>query len=145
MSQKQVVVIGLSHKTAPVQLRERFSVSPSKLPETLSAFTRATGLSSCVLLSTCNRTELYTLLSSMDGELSRVKQFLAEYHEIGMSEFERSLYVMSGEKGIEHLFKVASGLDSLVLGESEITGQVKQAYQVAHEEKRLEKALHLLF
>jgi len=142
---KSFVVIGLSHKTAPVQLRERFSVSPSKLPETLSAFTRSTGLSSCVLLSTCNRTELYTLLSSMDGELSKVKEFLAHYHEIDLSEFDRSLYVMSGEKGIEHLFKVASGLDSLVLGESEIAGQVKQAYQIAHEEKKVEKVLHLLF
>ena len=145
MNKKQIVVLGLSHKTAPVHLRERFSVSPERLPETLSAFTRFTGLTSCVILSTCNRTELYTLLSSMDGELSKVKRFFAEHHGVGVGGFDRSLYVMSGEKGVAHLFRVASGLDSLVLGESEIAGQVKQAYQTAHEEKKVGKALHFLF
>ena len=145
MSQRQLVVIGLNHKTAPVELRERFSVSPAKLPELLSAFTDYTGLASCVCLSTCNRTELYTLLPSLDGELERVKSFLAEYHKVERDQFENALYVHPGERGVEHLFKVASGLDSLVLGESEILGQVKQAYLTAHTQKRVEKVLHLLF
>lgn len=142
---KKIVVIGLSHKTAPVQLRERFAISPSKLPETLSAFTRFTGFPSCVVLSTCNRTELYTLLPSLDGELSKVKRFFAEHHGVALSDCDDSLYVLNGEKGIEHLFRVASGLDSLVLGESEITGQVKVAYEAAHKEKKVGKAFHLLF
>lgn len=145
MSQREIVVVGLSHKTAPVQLRERFSVSQAKLPEALSAFSRFTGLPSCVLLSTCNRTELYTLFSSLNGELAKVRSFLTAYHHVEKAEANGSLYVISGEKGVEHLFKVASGLDSLVLGESEIIGQVKQAYQSAQEEKKVEKALHLLF
>lgn len=145
MSQKRFAVIGLNHKTAPVALRERFAISPSKLPETLEAFTRSTGLSSCVLLSTCNRTEIYTLLSSLDGELSRVKEFLADYHNIREERFAKALYVKIGQEGVEHLFQVASGLDSLVLGESEILGQVKQAYQLAHAEGKAEKMLHLLF
>ncbi|MBI4436190.1 MAG: glutamyl-tRNA reductase [Candidatus Omnitrophica bacterium] len=145
MSQKQFVVIGLNHKTAPVELRERFAVTPSRLPVLLSAFGDYTGLASCVCLSTCNRTEFYMLLSSLDGELERVKSFLAEYHKIERGQFENALYVHPGERGVEHLFKVASGLDSLVLGESEILGQVKQAYLTAQAQRKLEKALHLLF
>lgn len=142
---KEIVVVGLSHKTAPVQLRERFSVSLSNLPEALSHFCRFTGLPSCVILSTCNRTELYTLLSSLDGELTRVRLFFSDYPKIEEAQFKEALYILTGEKGVEHLFKVASGLDSLVLGESEITGQVKQAYQIAHAQGRVEKRLHLLF
>ena len=145
MSQRQFVVIGLNHKTAPVELRERFTVSSSKLPALLSAFTDSTGLASCVCLSTCNRTELYTLLPSLDGELERVKSFLAEYHKVERDQFDNALYVHPGERGVEHLFKVASGLDSLVLGESEILGQVKQAYLTAQAHRKVEKALHLLF
>ncbi len=145
MNRKEVVVVGLSHKTAPVSLRERFSVVSSRLPEALSSFAGLTGLSSCVFLSTCNRTEVYTLLSSLDGELDRVKNFFASYHGIEKSQFEKVLYVRHGREGVEHLFKVASGLDSLVLGESEITGQVKQAYETAQKERRVEKELHLLF
>ncbi len=145
MSPMEIAVVGLNHKTAPVALRERFSVSPSNLPEALSAFTRTTGLSSCVILSTCNRTELYTLLPEVNGALGKVRNFLSEYHKVDEADFRSALYTKKGEEGISHLFRVAAGLDSQVLGESEITGQVKQAYQAAHAVRCVEKPLHLLF
>ncbi|MFH1857662.1 MAG: glutamyl-tRNA reductase [Candidatus Omnitrophota bacterium] len=145
MNQKQLVVVGLNHRTATVALRERFAVSQEKLPGALNAFKQRTGIPSCVLLSTCNRTELYTLVSRRNGELSRVKTFFADYHHVEPSSCRDALYVMSGEKGVRHLFQVASGLDSLVIGESEITGQVKQAYQAAQQARQVDKTLHFLF
>jgi len=145
MTETHIVTVGLNHRTAPIVLRERFSVSEKKIPESLSAFTAHTGNPFCVLLSTCNRTEVYTLLSKHNGGLSRIKSFFSDHYQVSLREFDPALYVFSGIDGVEHLFKVTAGLDSQVLGESEITGQVKQAYQIAHTEKKVERVLHHVF
>jgi len=140
-----LVVIGISHKTAPVELRERLSVSLSKLPEWFHALAESTGIASCVYLSTCNRAELYTALSSLDGELTRLRHFLGGRHGLTGKEAKERLYLYEGERAVAHLFEVASGLDSQIVGESEILGQVKQAYLTAQEAGRTNKLLHQLF
>ena len=142
---KRFVVVGVSHKTAPVELRERFSVSVPDLPQWFQALDRATGIGSCVYLSTCNRAEVYTALSSLDGELSQLCRFLGASHGWAGHEVKEEFYVYEGRRAIEHLFSVAAGLDSLVVGESEILAQVKQAYQVAQEAGRADREIHQLF
>jgi len=139
------IVVGINHKTAPVELRERFSVSLSKLPEWFQGIANATGLASCVYLSTCNRAELYTFLPSLNGEVSRLRQFLGTTHGLTEEETGERLYVYEGERAIAHLFAVVAGLDSQVLGESEILGQAKQAYLAAKEAGRANKPLHQIF
>jgi len=139
------VVVGISHKTAPVELRERFSVGLAHVPEWFRTLSEATGVVSGVYLSTCNRAEFYAFLPSLDGELTRLRRFLGESGGLTGSELKERLYVYDGERGIAHLFAVASGLDSQVIGESEILGQVKQAYQTAQEVGWADKRIHRLF
>ena len=113
---KEFVVVGVSHKTAPVAFRERFSVSVPDLPKWFRSLNEAAGIGSGVYLSTCNRAEFYTFLPSLDGTLTRLCRFLGNAQGLTEKELGESFYVHVGERAVEHLFSVASGLDSLVLG-----------------------------
>ena len=132
----EFLVVGLNHRTAPVEVRERLSLNKEQLPEALSAMNNhgASG----VILSTCNRSEFYTLDLSEDlsteGPLDgadRVKDFLVERFGISLLDVDRYLYVYRGYDCIHHLFRVASSLDSMILGEEQIIGQVRDAYETA--------------
>ena len=126
-----VVVLGLSHRTSPVELRERFAFSESAIPETL-ARVRSGGLAEeGVIVSTCNRVELYAAVARSDRQtLAGLREFLlrASRHEGSVAD---ELYTLTEPESLEHLFKVACGLDSMVLGETEILGQLKKAYDLA--------------
>ncbi len=140
-----IVVLGLSHHTAPVALRERFAFTEAVVPETLAKL-RATGLSDeAVILSTCNRVELYAATSLPEREaLKGLRQFFAdsrEYH----GPLETEIFSWGEPHSLEHLFKVASGLDSMVLGETEILGQLKKAYDLALQHKFTGGALNKAF
>ena len=132
----EFLVVGLNHRTAPVEVRERLSLNKEQLPEALSAM-KNHGASG-VILSTCNRSEFYTLelpedLSAegpKDGA-DRVKEFLVERFGISLLDVDRYLYVYRGYDCIHHLFRVASSLDSMILGEEQIIGQVRDAYETA--------------
>jgi glutamyl-tRNA reductase len=144
-----VVVIGLSHRTSPVELRERFAFNDAAIPETLARL-RSDGLADeAVIVSTCNRVELY-VASARDGRqtLAELRQFLLRTagQEGGIGD---ALYQFSEPESLEHLFQVACGLDSMVLGETEILGQLKKAYDLAlkhqHTGARLNKAFQRAF
>jgi len=130
----EFLVVGLNHRTAPVEVRERLSLNKEQLPEALSAM-NSHGASG-VILSTCNRSEFYTLelpeeAASAEAGADRVKQFLVGRFGISLLDVDRYLYVYRGYDCIHHLFRVASSLDSMILGEEQIIGQVRDAYEAA--------------
>jgi glutamyl-tRNA reductase len=135
-------VAGLSYKTAPVEIREKLAVHPSRLSCSGCLLKLAGGLSEVVLLSTCNRVEIYGVGERLNRNLYGLFQTLASKANL---DFTPYLYVKEGREAVEHLFAVASGLDSMVLGETEIAGQVKQAYQAAHEAKLTGRITNRLF
>lgn len=124
-----IVVVGLNHETAPVAVREALAFPKQDLGRALERVRQEAGLSEAVILSTCNRVEIYG--RSETSGAAAVAQFLARYHGREWSEVEKHLYRLEGEEAVRHAFRVAASLDSMVLGESQILGQVKEAYQAA--------------
>ncbi|MBR6268617.1 MAG: glutamyl-tRNA reductase [Selenomonadaceae bacterium] len=140
----QLVVIGLNHKTAPVEVRERFSMSRDIVREGLAHLNDYADFHEAVILSTCNRSEMYAVLTDVQRDLPIAKQFL--YDVIGNEEdVEEYLYIYDNENCVRHLFEVASSLDSLVLGEGQILSQVKAAYSMAREAGTTSTVLNTLF
>lgn len=136
-------VLGLNHQTAPVELRERVSVSESLQAQALAALMRVPGVEQAVLLSTCNRTEIYSHVApEHEPGLAR---WLAEHHGIAPEALAGYLYQHQDEQAVRHLFRVASGLDSLIMGEPQILGQVKQAWALAHQQQSVHGVLDRLF
>lgn len=126
-----IAILGLNHRTAPVEVRERVAVPPDRLPEVLTRLRRELGIPECVVLSTCNRVELYAALPEVNGHRAALTEFLARFQALEPRVIEGKLYWHLQPQSVAHLFRVAAGLDSMVLGESEILGQVKEAYQRA--------------
>jgi glutamyl-tRNA reductase len=126
-----LVVIGLSHHASPVTVRERFAFAEAAVPAALEEL-RASGLArEAVILSTCNRVEIYAAGDLPEGQaIAGLRQFLMDYHKLQETP-DGEIYGRGGQAGLEHLFKVACGLDSMVPGETEILGQLKKAYDTA--------------
>jgi glutamyl-tRNA reductase len=142
----EIIVLGISHKTAPVAVRERYSVSDRGVSDTLSRLCRLDGVSGAVLLSTCNRVEVYAEVESLErGLVQAMRCELAEGADQDAAGDDEGFYELGSPESVRHLFKVASGLDSMVLGETEILGQLKQAYSVAMEAGATCKALNKAF
>ncbi|ABA90299.1 glutamyl-tRNA reductase [Syntrophotalea carbinolica DSM 2380] len=125
------LVIGLSHKTAPVELRERISFSSDDPGGVLRAITALPGISEGMILSTCNRVEVYAASGDPAGGCACLQRFMAEHHGLDEAQLKPHLYIHSGRDAIRHLFRVASSLDSMILGEPQILGQLKEAYNLA--------------
>ncbi|OIO36079.1 MAG: glutamyl-tRNA reductase [Candidatus Omnitrophica bacterium CG1_02_46_14] len=140
-----ILVLGLNHKTAPIEIRERLSIPKSKGSELLKALETRQIFEERLLLSTCNRTEIYGVGLDLDESINKAKAFLSEYSKLDLSKFENNLYVMKQPDSVKHLFSVTAGLDSMVLGETEIIGQVKEAYLEAHKNQQTGKVLNNLF
>lgn len=134
-------MLGTDYRTASLTLREKVSVRPEKLAEALSALKQC--LDSGVLLSTCNRTEIYWASDSPDHE--RVLDFVADYFRIPPAEFAPSLSVLSEQEAVMHLFRTAAGLDSLIVGEYEVLGQVGRALDAAEQAGTVDLPLRQLF
>ncbi|WP_022944688.1 glutamyl-tRNA reductase [Pseudoalteromonas ruthenica] len=124
-----IVALGINHKTASVDLRERVAFSPEQLDRALQQLTMQDEFAESVIVSTCNRTEIYCSLES--GTPEQVLQWLAQFHQLDSKELAENVYSFVHSQAIYHLMKVACGLDSLVLGEPQILGQIKQAYASA--------------
>ena len=120
-------VAGLSYKTAPVQVREQLAVKPSQLVCHACRLKICGDLDEIVLLSTCNRVEIYATTPRVTGRIDSLFRLLSPQPR----DFRSHVYVHEDVEAVRHLFRVAGGLDSMVLGETEITGQVKQAYEIA--------------
>jgi glutamyl-tRNA reductase len=134
-------ILGLNHKTAPVALREKVAFNEDRLIGALRTLRQENGVAEVVILSTCNRTEVYWAGSASGAELS---QWLERHHGHAL-DLTASLYVHQEQRAVEHAFSVAAGLDSMVLGEAQILGQLKEAYRVAHETGSTGPALNKLF
>jgi glutamyl-tRNA reductase len=142
----KIVVIGLNHKSAPIQVRERLSFNQTQATELLNQLRQRYPEAEFALLSTCNRVELYTV-SDLEGwtECNELIDFLAQVKSFTTEDFKSHLYVHVGEEAVRHLLTVTSGLDSMVLGESQIIGQVKECYAMACENHTAGKVLNRLF
>ena len=143
-----IVVIGLSHRTSSVAVRERFAFPEGTIPGALARL-RESGLASeAVILSTCNRVELYAVTADGQQGIIALRQYLLDHHRY-REPLDKEIYAFSDPESLEHLFKVACGLDSMVLGETEILGQLKKAYDLALQTKhtggRLNKAFQKAF
>lgn len=126
-----ILALGVNHKTASVEVREKVAFAAEQLELALQSLTQLGHVSESVIVSTCNRTELYCHLEQDD--LTPVIEWLAAFHQIPVDELSQYIYQHADEQAVSHLMSVAAGLDSLVLGEPQILGQVKQAYQQAKE------------
>ena len=138
-----LLALGLNHQTAPVALREKVAFAPEALPAALESLRAAAGVHEAVLLSTCNRTELYTRIEPRSE--AAVTHWLANHHDLRVRELGDYLYCHHDADAARHLFRVAAGLDSLVLGEPQILGQVKEAWQAARTAHALATPLDRLF
>lgn len=137
----ELVCLGLNHKTAPVEVRERFAVGNTKLGEASQNLLEMAGVPEGVVISTCNRTEFYLAAESAPAALGKLEHCLAEK----VHGHEEPFYRYEKADAARHLCKVVSGLDSMLLGETEIFGQVKQAYHAAHAAGTTGPVLNRLF
>jgi glutamyl-tRNA reductase len=140
-----VVVIGLNHRTAPLELLERTAIDDARKPKILHDLCARQHLSEAVVLSTCNRTEVYAVAERFHAGYEDVRNFFTDLSFLPAAEFAGHLYVHYDDAAVTHLFSVAAGLDSAVLGESEILGQVGAAWDVARSEGATASSLNLLF
>lgn len=136
-----LLVVGLNHRTAPVSVLERLAISQEDLPKALHQLSTYEHILEGAVLSTCNRTEVYAMASKFHGGAQDLRNFLAEFCHAAPEDFSDHLYTYHEDAAVRHLFRVASGIDSMVLGESEILGQVKRAYQAALAEGLLTRVL----
>ena len=135
-------VIGLSHKTAPVEVREKLAFDVGQLPSALGALNACPGVDESLILSTCNRTELYC---DLHADAARAPlNWLTQYRNIGAADIEPHLYHLDSEQAVRHALRVAAGLDSLVVGEPQILGQLKDAYRTAVDAGTVGKFLNRL-
>jgi glutamyl-tRNA reductase len=130
-----VIVVGLNHRTVPVGLLERMAVPEGRLTKVLHGLAGREHLLEVAVLSTCNRTEIYAYCSRFHAAVGDVVEFLSEYSGAAPDDFNDHLYSYYDDAAVAHLFGVAAGLDSMIVGESEILGQVREAWQAAHAEK----------
>ncbi len=124
-----IVVVGLSHQTAPLAVREALAFPEEEMAEALERLREESGLTEAMILSTCNRVEIYG--RAPESVVGPVAEFLARFHDRRLEELESHLYRLEGEAAVRHAFRVAASLDSMVLGEPQILGQVKRAYEAA--------------
>lgn len=140
-----VVVSGLSHHTSPVELRERLHFDEKALPNALIQLRKQLDDAGVVILSTCNRVEVYAHAADAAEAPGRIRRFLSEWHGIPEEELAPALYEYAGREAVGHLFRVASSLDSLVVGEQQILGQVHDAFLTAQSEQATDKIIGTLF
>lgn len=122
------IVVGLNYKTAPVEIREKLSFIESELPQAMEALQKQKSILENVIVSTCNRTEIYAVVDQLHTGRHFVKQFLADWFDLPVESFSSYLTIREEDEAIEHLFKVTAGIDSMVLGETQILGQVKKSF-----------------
>lgn len=128
-----IVVVGLSHKTAPVEIREKLSFPTERQGEALDLLLQSAHISEGLILSTCNRTEIYVVSSELEEGKREVVDFLCQSCDLSAAEIGSLLYIHDSENAVRHLFRVTASLDSMIIGEAQILGQVKEAYGHAYE------------
>jgi len=128
-----LIVVGLNYRTAPIEIRERFALSEREMPLALQALRQTTGILEGVVVATCNRTEIYAVVDRLHVCGHYIRSFMEQWFKIPRQQFNSHLYMYEDDRAIEHLFRVASGLDSMIIGETQILGQVRDAFLLAQE------------
>ncbi|NLG54427.1 MAG: glutamyl-tRNA reductase [Rhodococcus sp.] len=139
-----VLLVGVSHRTAPVPVLERVAVTEADRPKLTDKLLGSTHVSEVMIVSTCNRVEIYAVVDAFHGALAEVGELLAEHANVSLTELHKYAYVRYSEAAAEHLFAVASGLDSMVVGEQQILGQIRAAYASADAQQAAGRTLHEL-
>jgi glutamyl-tRNA reductase len=139
-----LTLVGLSHKTAPIEIREKLTFPAARQAEALSSLTCSEAVVEAVILSTCNRTEVYVVTVGEAGP-DAVVRFMCDFHGLEREGLERYLYVVEGKQVVRHLFRVVASLDSMVLGEAQILGQAKEAYDQAFSNGATGRVFNKLF
>lgn len=139
----QLLTFGLNHRTAPVALREKAAFTTEQLPAAVRSLVSAGDVTEAAILSTCNRTEIYCRQDSSQPD--QIFDWLCHYGQLDAGNLDSSTYCLPGEEAVQHAFRVASGLDSMILGEPQILGQMKSAFTTAHEAGTTGKILNRLF
>ena len=146
---ERIILIGLNHKTAPVDIRECLAFSQDETRSALIDLRAIAPIEEAMLISTCNRVELLITAKENPTAIDEAKRFLARFKQLPLAQFESALYLHQGESAVRHVFRVASSLDSMVVGEPQILGQIKSAYRTATEENTsgviLNRLLHKTF
>jgi len=140
-----ILTVGLNYKTAPVEIRERLTFDPSQLGEAMSRLSGKKSILENVILSTCNRTEIYAVVDQIHTGRYYIKEFLSEWFNIPQQEFSPFLFVYEQDGAIDHLFNVACGLNSMVLGETQILGQVRSSFKEAQAKETTGTVFNQLF
>jgi glutamyl-tRNA reductase len=140
----RIAILSVNHAQAPVSVRERVAFEPNHLADELQKLNSISGVDACVILSTCNRSEIYTVVDN-DNPQEILSQYLSDTHQVSRQELDSYLVYFENDAALEHICNVACGLDSLVLGEPQILGQLKDAYHSAKQAKTLDKKLEKLF
>ena len=141
----RTVVLGISHKTAPIEVRELFSFSKESVELGLRALQNKDHVEECAIISTCNRVEIYAVSENVELCLENIKSFLSEFHDVPQETLEPHIYYSIGNMAVRHLFNVASSIDSMVVGEPQVLGQVKESYKIAAAQKTAGLILNRLF
>ena len=131
----RILVIGVNHKTAALDVRERLAFNGERLGDGLMKIRSLPGIHEAVILSTCNRVEAYMVVKNPEESSDTLLFFLSEFHGINYNTLHKSLYILSDENAVRHVFRVASSLDSMVVGEPQILGQLKDAFEFALEQR----------
>ncbi|KKK38263.1 glutamyl-tRNA reductase [Mesobacillus campisalis] len=139
------IVVGLNYRTAPVEIRERLTFNEANLKNAMQTLQNKKSILENVIISTCNRTEIYAVVDQIHTGRYYIKEFLSEWFNIDQNEFSPFLFVYEEDGAVDHLFKVACGLDSMVLGETQILGQVRSSFLMAQEEKATGTVFNHLF
>jgi glutamyl-tRNA reductase len=140
-----VFVVGANYRSAPLELLERLAIDPERRPKALAGLLDLEHVHEAVVVSTCNRVEVYTAISRFHGAAGDVRRFLADLGGLALEEFADHLYDYYEERAVQHLFAVAAGIDSMVVGEAQILGQVREAFQAAQAERTVGPVLSALF
>ena len=142
---RDIIIVGLNHRTAPIEVRERVAVEESLVPAALQTIRNLRSVHESVVLSTCNRVEVVAATSDRDAAFAEVKKFLLDQEPAEGAVTDEHLYAHAGREAVRHLFRVAASLDSMVVGEPQILGQLKAYYSAAHEAGSIGAILHRLF
>jgi glutamyl-tRNA reductase len=140
-----ILVVGVNYKTAPVEIREKLTFNQAELSEAMNVLKGQKSILENVILSTCNRTEIYAVVDQLHTGRYYIKSFLADWFLLDKEEFTPYLKIYEDEAAVEHLFRVACGLDSMILGETQILGQVRSSFLLAQEENTIGTVFKQLF
>ena len=131
MAEQKIVLVGVNHKETPVEIRERLAFTQSKIEDSIERLVGFEEIAEHIILSTCNRVEIYARVRNYEEGINFIKKFIGDFHGISLELLDQYFYCYRDHQAVEHLFRVSSSLDSMVLGEAQILGQVKDAYGIA--------------